>query len=180
MVSAIAVNGPGVDAAAADRGRVLAGTGLAHAAACGAAGRGWTPIEAIAAAGFSKYTTDEPLVGVAPGREGLYATHCYSTFAPITLQIPVVPGSLLRVVLHFAETLFKDPGNRIFDVIVNGNLQVWSCPPNCINTSIPLPLLHFVFYQTGICTGMLLRNRAYVCWVRLSGHYLRCANVILV
>eukprot|EP00892_Ulva_mutabilis_P000625 jgi/Ulvmu1/10563/UM065_0017.1 len=123
MISAIAVDGPAVDAAAADRGRVLAGTGLARAAACGAAGYGWAPIEGLAAAGFQKFTTNEDLVGVPSGKAGLYSTHCFAPESEITLQIPVVPSSQLRVVLHFAETVFGLPGKRVFDVYVNGNAQ---------------------------------------------------------
>lgn len=125
MMSAIAVDGPGVDAAAADRGSILAGTGLARAAACGAAGFGWGPIEGLAAAGFQKFTTDQPLEGVPAGKAGLYSTHCFAPASDITLQIPVVPGAQLRVVLHFAETVFGRPGMRVFDVYVNGNIQVW-------------------------------------------------------
>lgn len=124
MISAIAVDGPGVDAAAADRGRVLAGTGLARAAACGAAGYGWSPIEGLAAAGFQKFTTDQAITGVPAGKAGLYSTHCFAPASDITLQIPVVPGSQLRVVLHFAETVFGLAGKRVFDVYVNGNAQV--------------------------------------------------------
>lgn len=124
MISAISMDGPGVDAAAADRGRVLAGTGLARAAACGAAGPGWAPIEGLAAAGFQKYTTNQALKGVPAGKTGLYATHCFAPASDITLQIPVIPGSQLRVVLHFAETIFASPGKRVFDVFVNGNPQV--------------------------------------------------------
>lgn len=124
MVSAMAVDGPAVDAAAADRGRVLAGTGLARAAACGAAGYGWGPIEGLAAAGFQKFTTDEALVGVPSGKAGLYSTHCFAPKAEITLQVPVIPGSQLRVVLHFAETVFGLAGKRVFDVFVNGNALV--------------------------------------------------------
>lgn len=124
MISAIAINGPAVDAAAADRGLVLAGTGLARAAACGAAGPGWSPIEGLAAAGFKKFTTDQALVGVPVGKAGLYNTHCFAPDSDITLQIPVVTGKRLRVVLHFAEVFHMTPGSRIFDVYVNGNPQV--------------------------------------------------------
>jgi len=131
MISAIAVDGPGVDAAAADRGQILAGTGLARAAACGTVGPGWGPIESLAAAGFEKFTTDQVLVDVPAGKAGLYSTHCFAPASDITLQIPVVPGSQLRVVLHFAEVLYKTPGSRIFDVYVNGNPQV-SCSALCM------------------------------------------------
>lgn len=126
MISAIAVNGPAVDVAAADRSHILAGTGLARAVACGAAGPSWSPIEGLAAAGFRKFTTDEALVGVPAGRSGLYRTHCFAPDTDITLQIPVVSGARLRVVLHFAEVFHDTPGTRVFDVYVNGNPQVRS------------------------------------------------------
>lgn len=126
MISAIAADGPGVDAAAADRGQILAGTGLARAAACGTAGPGWGPIESLAAAGFEKFTTDQVLADIPAGKVGLYSTHCFARESDITLQIPVVPGSQLRVVLHFAEVFYQTPGSRIFDIYVNGNPQVCS------------------------------------------------------
>jgi hypothetical protein len=125
MVSGVAVDGPGIDAAAADRPQQYARSGLAHAAACGDPGPQWAPIEGIAAAGFQKFTSSEPIQGAAAGMEALYSTHCFATDGgKLALQIPVVPNSQLRVVLHFAEVFFTVPGKRMFDVLVDGVMQV--------------------------------------------------------
>lgn len=125
MVSAIAVDGPGVDAAAADKHEIMGTTGLSKAAACGAPGPEWDPIEGIAAAGFKKFTSSQPIQGAPAGKEALYATHCFSPdMGTLTLQLPVIPRARLRVVLHFAEVYWKEPGKRVFDVVVNGVPQV--------------------------------------------------------
>jgi hypothetical protein len=121
MVSAIGLDGPGVDAAAADKHATQSTTGLAKAAACGAPGPEWDPIEGIAAAGFQKFTSSEPIQDAPPDKEPLYGTHCFSPdMGTLTLQMSVVPRSRLRVVLHFAEVYWQEPGKRVFDVVVNG------------------------------------------------------------
>ena len=54
VLSAIAVDGAAVDASAPDKGS-LRDDGLKAALACGAAGPGWSPLEAYLAAGYSKW-----------------------------------------------------------------------------------------------------------------------------
>lgn len=125
MISAIAVDGPGVDAAAADKHDVNQVTGLSKAAACGAPGPNWDPIEGITAAGFKKFTAEQEIKGVEGEQQALYATHCFAVDGgTITMQLPVVPKARLRVVLHFAEVFFEERGLRTFDVVVNGVPQV--------------------------------------------------------
>ena len=125
MISSIAVDGKGVDAAAADKHDTEGVTGLSKAAACGAPGPEWHPMEGVTAAGFKKFTSDKDIEGVEGDMQALYATHCFAVDGgTLTLQLPVVPRARLRVVLHFAEVFFEKPGLRTFDVVVNGVPQV--------------------------------------------------------
>eukprot|EP00892_Ulva_mutabilis_P000623 jgi/Ulvmu1/10561/UM065_0015.1 len=178
MVSAIAVSGPAVDAAAADRDRLLAESGLARAAACGAAGPGWSPIEGLAAAGFEKFTTNQVLEGVPAGKAGLYRTHCFAPASDLTLQIPVVPGARLRVVLHFAEVFHKSPGSRVFDIYVNGVPQYEGVDLAAENGFLTPVLKEFLVVPTG--PTMIIELRAKVQNPLLNGIEIYTAGEIVV
>lgn len=125
IISSMAVDGPGVDAAAADKHDTKEVTGLSKAAACGAPGPEWDPMEGITAAGFKKFTSDKEIEGVTGDMQALYSTHCFAVDGgTLTVQLPVVARARLRVMLHFAEVYFEEPGMRTFDIVVNGVPQV--------------------------------------------------------
>lgn len=131
ILSAIAVEGPQVDAAAIDRVNATDGSALTLAAACGAAGPQWAPLDSIAGAGFRRYTATRQLQVRDPTQFGLYATHCFPVKGSdrLTVQVPVVPGRHLRVVLHFAEVYYDAPGKRTFNVLVDQVPQARLSPP---------------------------------------------------
>jgi hypothetical protein len=130
MLSAIAVVGPGIDAIATDVPTPREGAALSLAAACGAAGPHWSPLDTIMAAGFERYNTGWRPSEVDAGHEGLFETHCSPVAGVdrLTLQVPVVAARTLRVVLFFIEVNATAAGQRVFSVLVNKVMQV--CLPH--------------------------------------------------
>lgn len=124
-LNALIVEGPGIDAKAADAPAQLPSSGILLTAACGSAGQQWGNIDEFAAAGFKRFTYQGVIAGAGRFPPDLYATHCYAQPAggskgSINLQFDVVPGAKLTVTMHFAETYFQEAGKRTFDIVING------------------------------------------------------------